>query len=793
MRGHSSPKPRGRLRGELSCFVGRRAELAGVRRALSASRLVTLTGPAGIGKTRLAAQAAAEARRGFSDGAWLVGLAGLRDPAFLAPEVARSLGLFDQTAQWAVATLAERLTDCQALLVLDNCEHMLDACAVLADALLRACPDLRILTTSREVLGVTGEVTLPVPPMSVPRENLPTGPADLLAYEAVRLFAERGAAVLPGFTVDAANHMAVAALCRRLEGIPLAIELAAVRLRAISPEQILARLEDRFALLSGGDRATPRHETLQAALRWSYDLLTPDERALWCRSSVFTGAFDLDAAEAVCTGDGIGADQIADLVDALVAKSVLVRRPGHGPARYTMLDTVREYGQHRLQEAAREPLLRRRHRDWYAALAGRQEGFGARQIEWFDCLEADHENLRAALEFCLAEPGESPAGLRLACDLWLYWETRGHLTEGRKFLGALAGQAGPAPAPAGRKTAGRPRQDHPERTRGMWVAGYLALVQADAIAARGLLEDALTSAEGEGDTQAVAYATQFLGRAVWFTGEPGRGLGLTERALRRHRAGGDWQGVAQTLVQLGIMRTFMGHPEAAVKLFEGSAAECQAHGERWNRSYALWGLGLATWLLGDTELGAELEREALRAKRDIGDQIGLPLVLDALAWIAASRNQAASAADLLGAAEAGWHAVPATLPEPLAPLRTAAITQARTALGEHSFTAHLARARAAPFARSLAAALGEPAHPSKTAPSPEPPRLTPREQEVATLITQGLSNQEIAATMVISARTAETHVRHIMVKFGFTSRAQVAAWATAEAAANPAASGELPA
>ncbi|HEY2641382.1 MAG TPA: LuxR family transcriptional regulator, partial [Streptosporangiaceae bacterium] len=248
-------------------------------------------------------------------------LAGLRDPGLLAPEVARSLGLLDQAAPWAVATLADSLTGRHALLVLDNCEHLIDACAVLADALLRACPDLRILATSRHVLGVTGEVTLPVPPLSVPGEDLPAGPGNLLEYEAVHLFAERGAAVLPGFSVVTGNRQSVAALCRRLEGIPLAIELAAVRLRAMSVEQILVRVENRFGLLSAGDRATPRHGTLQAALTWSYDLLTPAEQALWRRSSVFTGPFDLDAAEAICAGDGMPAGAVADLVDGLVAKS----------------------------------------------------------------------------------------------------------------------------------------------------------------------------------------------------------------------------------------------------------------------------------------------------------------------------------------------------------------------------------------------------------------------------------------------------------------------------------------
>lgn len=752
------------LGGELTGFVGRRGELAGVREALAGARLVTLTGPGGIGKTRLAVRAAAEMRRGFRDGTWVVELAGLRDAALLAAEVARSLGLLDQSSRWGVAALAERLAARQMLLVVDNCEHLRDACAVFAGALLRACPELRILATSREVLGVGGEVTFPVPPMPVPAEGGWPGAESLLGYEAVRLFAERGAAVLPGFAVDAGNGQAVAELCRRLEGIPLAIELAAVRLRSLSPGQILARLEDRFGLLSLGDRAQPRHETLQAALTWSHDLLSEAERALWARCSVFTGSFDLDAAEAVCTGQGIAPGAVADLVDALVAKSVLLRRPGGERARYGLLDTIREYGRRRLRETGRERLVQRRHRDWYAALAARQEGLGARQIQWVERLDADHQNLRAALGFCLSQPGEAADGLRMACDLWLYWESRGHLTEGRRFVDALAGQAGAGGL----------------RARAMWVAGYLALVQGDAGAARRWLEEALTAGRGLGDAQAMAYASQFLGRALWFTGEPDRGGALTEEALGRHRTAGDWQGVVLTLVQLGVMRALMGDPQAAVDPLEECAAECAAHGERWNRSYALWGLGLATWLLGDCERAGKVERAALQLKREIGDQVGTALCLDALAWVAASRDQAVTAAGLLGAAAAAWNAIPATLPGPLVPHRQAAVTRARAALGEVSFTAHLARAQAMPAAAAVASALEEPAPAATDSPAGEPSaRLTPREREVAALVAGGLSNREIAARMVISVRTAETHVQHIMVKLGFTARTQIAAWAAA--------------
>src|SRR5579864_6030638 len=288
-------RPAGGLRGELTEFVGRRAELARVREALEGARLVTLTGPGGIGKTRLALQVAAGAARAFDDGVRLTELGGLRDPGLLVGEVARSLGLSDRSARWAVASLADYLQARQMLLVLDGCEHLADACAVLADALLRSCRGLRILATSRHVLGVAGEVTMTVPTMTVPATDGPNEPGELLRFDAVRLFAGRGAAVLPGFAVDTANGAAVAGVCRAVDGIPLALELAAVRLRSLSPGQILDRLSSRFQLLSGGGPAAdPHHRTLQAALAWSYELLTDAEQAMWRRVSVFAGSFDLD-------------------------------------------------------------------------------------------------------------------------------------------------------------------------------------------------------------------------------------------------------------------------------------------------------------------------------------------------------------------------------------------------------------------------------------------------------------------------------------------------------------------
>ena len=761
--GMGAARSAGGLRGELTEFVGRRAELARVRDALEGARLVTLTGPGGIGKTRLALQVAAGAGRAFRDGVWLTELSGLRDPGLLVGEVARSLGLSDRSARWAVASLADYLENRQLLLVLDGCEHLADACAVMADALLRGCPGLRIIATSRHVLGVAGEVTTAVPPMTVPAEGDPAGPEELLGYEAVRLFAGRGAAVLPGFAVDSGNGAAVAGVCRTLDGIPLAVELAAVRLRSLSPEQILARLDSRFQLLSGGSPAgQPQHRTLQAALEWSYELLTDGEQAMWRRVSVFAGSFDLDAAEAVCAVGRVAAGQIADLIDALVAKSILLRE-GQGTARYRLLDTIREFGLTKLRGRGNERALRRRHRAWYAALAARQEAFGPRRAEWIAALDADHDNLRGALELCVAEPGQAAAGAEMACDLWRYWETHGHLTEGRRILAALLDQLD---------------RTSPARLRVLWTAGFLAQFQGDIPAARRLLEACLSEARQVGDMSAEAWASSFLGWDVYYDGDADQGHALARTALRLQREVGHHMGEVMALMQIGYIHVCAGEAEQAACWFTRCADLCQDSGNVWYHAYSQWGLAVVALLRGDHEGACRLGYEALRAIRWMDDAMGVVLCLDALAWAAAARREAIRAATLAAAAEKAWAAIPATPAAPLRAHHDAALEAARAVLPSTEYRAAFAKGSAMDPAEAIAFALGESARPRPDAdrPGAGPGQLTRRERDVATLVAQGMSNSQIAAVLVISVRTVETHVQHIMDKLGCSTRAQIAAW-----------------
>jgi predicted ATPase/DNA-binding CsgD family transcriptional regulator len=763
-------RPADRLRGELTEFVGRRAELVLVRRALSSARLVTLIGPGGIGKTRLAIEAASGARRAFSDGVGVAELGGLRDAALLVPEVARSLGLADKSARWAVASLSDRLASRRVLLVLDQCEHLADACAVMADALLRACPGLRIVATSRHVLGVAGEVTVAVPPMTVPADCPSAVPEELLRYEAVRLFADRAAAVLPGFAVNAENGATVAAVCRALDGIPLAIELAAVRLRSLSPQQVLARLDQRFQLLSGGGPADqPHHRTLQAALEWSYGLLTEAEQAMWRRVSVFAGSFDLDAAEAVCAGEGIAARSVVDLVDGLVAKSILAHAAGNAKARYRLLDTIGEFGLQKLRAEGGERSFRARHRDWYAALAARREAFGPRRARWITDLDTEHENLRGAIEFCMSDPGEVAAGATLACHLWRYWETHGHLTEGRRIMAALLDKLDAMAA---------------ARPRALWVAGFLALVQGDAARARALLEAALAAARHAGDAQDVAYASSFLGYALYYLGEEDQGHALAETALELHQQAGDQVGVVLAQMQFGYIHLCAGEARSAADWFGKCASTCESSGNTWYYAYARWGLGVAALLLADPGAAAGLVRAALDSMRKLDDPMGVVLCLDALAWVDVAHDQAHRALTLLAAADAAWAAIPATPQPVLREHHDVALAAARDAVPEPAFAAAVSEGTAMSQAQAIAYALGEPAPPkarSDTRPAAaHRAQLTRRERDVAALVARGLSNGEIAGKLVISARTVETHVQHIMDKLGVGTRAQIAAWSAAD-------------
>jgi len=762
----------GNLPVEVSSFVGRRREVAETRRLLAASRLLTLTGVGGVGKTRLALRVAAGVRRAFVDGVWLVELAALQDCALVEQTVADTVGVRDQSARSPLEALVGYLRDRQLLLVLDNCEHLTDRCASLAAALLPAAPGLRILATSRHALSTPGEHILAVLPLPVPGPQRPLHPRELLHNEAIRLFAERAALVRPDFQVTAGNLGTIAQICRRLDGLPLAVELAAARLRMLALEQILHRLDNRFRLLRGGSWVVlPRHQRLRAVVDWSYALCSPAEQQLWARVSVFAGGFDLDAAETICAGDGIDSGLVLDLLTGLVDKSILIRQDQDtaGWARYQLLDTLRQYGRDALRAAGAEAVLRRRHRDYYLRLAerGEAEWFGPTQLEVAARTRSAHANLRLALEYCLTTSGESQTGLRLATALYFYWLGCGFVAEGRRWLNrALALDTEPSRA----------------RAAALWTIVYLSAVLGDVSGARDMAEECWDWARSRGEETGLAYATLFRGAAAWFSGDLSRAQVLMEDALARFDALGELNATVITAyVRLSAVAVFRGDLARAVELCQQGLALCERHGEQWSRAYVHYAQSLAAWKLGDVTQASTHSKDSLRVMHAFNDTFGTALLVDQLAWIAESAGESTQAAVLLGAADEIWPLVGGGQPlggfQCYRAAHEACERQARRALGDRAFQTAFDRGAELDLDQAVAYALGEkpaPTTPAPTATDTARTPLTKREQQVAELVAQGLSNKDIAARLVIAQRTAEGHVEHILAKLGFTKRTQLA-------------------
>ena len=761
----------GNLPAELTSFVGRRGELAQVKQLLAGSRLVTLTGIGGVGKTRLALRAAAGLRRAFRDGVWLVQLDQLRDQALVAQAVAGALGLQDRAGYAPAATLADYMAGRQLLLVLDNCEHLVDAAAKLADLLLRAAAGLRVLATSRESLNITGESVLAVPPLAAPEAGRRLSVAELARFPAAGLFAERAAQVVPGFAVTEANVAAVAGICRRLEGLPLAIELAAARLPVLSPEQIDARLGDRLGLLTRGSRTRPaRQQTLRASIEWSYELCSQAERLLWARLSVFAGGFELDAAEGICADHRLAADQVLDLLAALTGKSILIAAHGQGVARYRLPETLREYGQERLQDSGEYTALRRRHRDWHEQLAWQAD------IGWLTPQAAalaarlfrEHANVQAAQDFCQTELGEAEAGLRIAMHVWLfYYWIAGHVSEGRYRLGQALAQAG---------------EPTVWRAQGLLLAGFLAAVSGDRGAVQPLLGQGTSLAGQLNDPATRAFAAWVVGHVCLFAGDLPQAIAYCEDGLAVLPGAVCGRQRAHLLINLANAAGLAGDEERAVACHRELAALTEAGSEYIRRAYSaysLWALGAAAWRRGDLDRATGLQQQSLRLRRN--DLMGTTFSVEALAWIAASGRQYERAAVLLGAATGLLQSMGTTLDgfQPLAAYQRDCERQARQALGLAAFQAAYHRGLELTAEDVLAYALQQP---PKKPPAPavsDGAPLTPRELQVARLIAGGRSNKEIAAALVIAQRTAEGHVERILTKLGFTSRAQVAAWVAA--------------
>ncbi|WP_030442002.1 ATP-binding protein [Actinoplanes subtropicus] len=754
---------RSNLPAELSDFVGRRREVAELKRLLGAGRLVTLTGPGGVGKTRLALQVARQLRA-YPDGTWLVELAAVTEPDLVASCVAGVLGVRDRAATSVLASLAEYLRDKQTLLVLDDCEHLLDECAVLAGKLLAAAPGLRVLVTSRQPLRLEGEWVLSLPPLSLPDlESLP--PGNLSEFEAVQLLVQRAGAVLPTFEVTAANRTAIAAICRRLDGLPLALELAAARLRVLSAEELLSRLDDQPQALQAGARAGPRgRRTLRSALDWSYGLCSPRERVMWAESSVFAGGFDLAAAEQVCVGAGIDPGEVFDLVAGLVDKSILVREPEPGEAaRYGLLETVRQYGRRILAESGQDDALVRRHRSYYRELVVRADAafMSSDQVGWLLRLRREHANVRAAVQSALAEPGAAHEALQIAVAARDLWYGTGRYREGLHWT-----------------TRALEHAPDPTALRGVALAeaGYAALRLGDTVAGERMLAEARLLDRRLGDPALHVCVAHFTGVAALTSRPPdlARAVDLLEDGLAAARACGDLRRVANSLLSLAAVAGLVGDGRAAEHA-EQCRALCETHQATWTRSWANAVLALAAWTDGDGERAEALVREALPTIRLLRDSWGAGICLAVLAWTASAAGRHERAARLLGACEAIKRRDGAALAEQgsYAEHHDRCIREVRGGLGEAGYAAAFAEASRYTLDEAADFAMGATAPPHR---SSGPGLLTRREYQIAELIAEGMTNRDIAARLVISRRTAESHAQHILAKLGFTTRAQIARW-----------------
>jgi predicted ATPase/DNA-binding CsgD family transcriptional regulator len=752
----------GNLPPEITSFVGRRGELAELRTKLASARLVSLVGPGGVGKSRLAIRAATDLARGFKDGSWLVQLAEVRDPDLVPNAVLAALDLRDQAATEPPALLLNYLRDKRLLLVVDNCEHLLGAAGQLIGEIIRAAPGVRVIATSREPLSEPGEHVVPVPPLELPAAELSQPLDRLRQIEAVMLFTERANAASGSFELTAANQAAVVEVCRQLDGVPLAIELAAVRTRVLTPEQILDRLTDRFELLTAGGRAAlPRHQTLRTAIDWSYDLLTQDEQRLLRRLCVFAGRFTLDDVEAVCMPDGETAGRTLGLVSSLVDKSLVMKQDAKGIALYRLHETMREYAVLKLRGAGEVDAVGLRCADYYVATC-RQRTVDARAklLAWLAWMDIEIDNIRAVLRHCLTD-GDALRGLVLARSVSWYWFTRA-TTEGVRWLDQLMALDG---------------GDPDTRAWALFIRGFLAVLQGDPTVARPMLDRAVAAGRQTMDGRLLSAALTMGSIAANMTGERVAARRLLDEAQQVTIPLHDPEATLGLLQAQAFNAFFEGELPTVKAVSSEGVRLSRETGDIYRLDMMLMNRGLSALFAGDLAEAKPFFLEALRHAREIDDRVAQFYLLDVMGCHAASSGQAQRAARLLGAAETIRLGAGATPMQFLSPLLDQATEAAVAAVGRAKYDAEFSAGRGLSRDDAFHLASGEPAR--VVAASSDRTGigvLGKREIEVAQLLADGLTNKQIGVRLFISEKTVASHVSNILNKLGFSSRAQIAGW-----------------
>ena len=749
----------------VTSFVGREQATAELRGLVRANRLVTVTGPPGIGKTRLALQVASGLEPEFQDGVVLVELAPIAERALVEKAVASALTIQERRGQLLSESIARRVGSRAVLLVMDNCEHVVEVCATLLATLLTGCPRLHILATSRQSLRIGGETTYSLSPLELPNQSddLPR----IVARDAVRLLVERARSVLPTFEVTRANARHVVDICWRLDGIPLAIELAAVWVRALGIDEIALRLQDRLGVLTSGHRAAAqRHQTLRRAIEWSYELLSEPERQLLGRLGAFAGGWTLEAVDAIAAGDDVAPtteDGVIVVLASLIDKSLVISEHHPFGVRYRMLETLRQYAAEQLASSADEHSVRERHRLWCVRLAerGEREIWRRDQLNWVQVLAREQDNMRAALRWSMRDGVDPEPGLRIAAALGRYWDTRGDLREGIGWLRQLLSLP-----------TVRPRT--PSWGRAMTALGYLTAVQGDSDAAVRVLDEALSYWREVGEPRALAVALFFRGMVVgWPTGDLGS-MPFFEQSLELSRLRGPYWTTCFSLAALGEGARVIGDRARATALLEEALALAQVEGERHVSFFILNSLALQALSDGHASRARTLGLQALPAAFELGNRQGAIMALDLLGSVAAASGELRRAARLFGAADASRALIGDFAYATARANRAHWIAVTRARLGDAEFAQQSAAGRTL----SLDEAVHEAQRPESKAEAPVtvgPAGLSAREVQVLQLLTEGHSNREIAEHLVISDATVKRHLENLYAKLGVSSRTAAAA------------------